>query len=72
MATAYVALLTAFYVDNGPHLPLWDRLPTFAFWLLPSAIGAPIIVRAVMRARHATPEPRTSPARDTATPHGLP
>lgn len=20
-------LLTAFYVDNGPHLPVWDRLP---------------------------------------------
>jgi len=27
MGTAYVAMLTAFYVDNGPHLPLWDRLP---------------------------------------------
>ena len=72
MGTAYVAMLTAFYVDNGPHLPLWDRLPTFAFWLLPSAIGAPIIARAVMRARHATPEPRTSPTRGTATPRGLP
>ena len=36
MGTAYVAMLTAFYVDNGPHLPLWDHLPAFAFWLLPS------------------------------------
>ena len=27
MGIAYVAMLTAFYVDNGPHLPLWDRLP---------------------------------------------
>jgi hypothetical protein len=53
MGTAYVAMLTAFYVDNGPHLPLWDRLPPIAFWLLPSAIGAPIIARAVIRARHA-------------------
>jgi len=53
MGAGYVAMLTAFYVDNGPHLPLWDRLPTLAFWLLPSAIGAPIIVRAVLRARHA-------------------
>jgi hypothetical protein len=52
MGTAYVAMLTAFYVDNGPHLPLWDRLPTFAFWLLPSAIGAPVIARAILRARH--------------------
>ena len=51
MGIAYVAMLTAFYVDNGPHLPLWDRLPTLAFWLLPTAIGAPIIIRAVIRAR---------------------
>ncbi len=51
MGTAYVAMLTAFYVDNGPHLPLWDHLPTFAFWLLPGAIGAPIIGRAIVRAR---------------------
>jgi hypothetical protein len=57
MGTAYVAMLTAFYVDNGPHLPLWDRLPAFAFWLLPSAIGAPIIARAIWRARHATDAP---------------
>jgi hypothetical protein len=51
MGAAYVLMLTAFYVDNGPHLPLWDRLPTLAFWLLPSAIGAPIITRAIIRAR---------------------
>jgi ABC-type nickel/cobalt efflux system permease component RcnA len=54
MGIGYVAMLTAFYVDNGPHLPLWDRLPTIAFWLLPSAIGAPLIARAVLRARVAT------------------
>jgi hypothetical protein len=51
MGIAYVAMLTAFYVDNGPHLPLWDRLPPLSFWLLPSAIGAPIIARAIIRAR---------------------
>jgi hypothetical protein len=45
-------MLTAFYVDNGPHLPLWDRLPALAFWLLPSAIAAPIITRAIIRARN--------------------
>ena len=49
MGAAYVAMLTAFYVDNGPHLPLWDRLPALAFWLLPSAIGAPITGWAVIR-----------------------
>ena len=63
MGAGYVAMLTAFYVDNGPHLPLWDRLPTLAFWLLPSAIGAPIIARAVIRARHAA---RETPARNPA------
>jgi hypothetical protein len=59
MGIAYIAMLTAFYVDNGPHLPLWDRLPTFAFWLLPSAIGAPVVIRAILRARRAPGPPRT-------------
>jgi hypothetical protein len=49
MGIAYTAMLTAFYVDNGPHLPLWDRLPVLAFWLLPSAVAAPLIVRAIIR-----------------------
>jgi len=53
MGAAYTVMLTAFYVDNGPHLPLWDHLPALAFWLLPSAIGAPVIARAIMRARRA-------------------
>lgn len=43
MGVSYIALLTAFYVDNGPHLPFWDQLPPFALWLLPSAIGLPIL-----------------------------
>jgi hypothetical protein len=51
MGIAYTAMLTAFYVDNGPHLPLSDRLPTLAFWLLPSAIAAPVITRALIRAK---------------------
>ena len=59
MGTSYIAMLTAFYVDNGPHLPLWDRLPPLAFWLLPSAIGVPITARAVLRARHARQTPMT-------------
>jgi hypothetical protein len=68
MGTAYVAMLTAFYVDNGPHLPLWDHLPTFAFWLIPSAVGAPVIGRAISRARHGR-LPRSSTSQDpTATP----
>ena len=58
MGASYVAMLTAFYVDNGPRLPLLDHLPVLAFWLLPSAIGAPVIARAVIRARRAAPGPR--------------
>ena len=68
MGIAYVAMLTAFYVDNGPHLPLWDRLPTFAFWLLPSAIGAPVIIRAILRARRA-PARRDPPGHDRQPTH---
>ncbi len=60
MGTAYVAMLTAFYVDNGPHLPLWDHLPTSALWLIPSAVGAPVIARAIARAGRAGARARTS------------
>jgi len=60
MGASYVAMLTAFYVDNGPHLPLWDHLPRAAFWVLPSAIGAPLIARAVVRARRARRPARLS------------
>jgi hypothetical protein len=49
MGTGYIAMLTAFYVDNGPRLPLWDHLPTVALWLLPGLVGAPLIIRAVRR-----------------------
>jgi hypothetical protein len=53
MGVAYTAMLTAFYVDNGPHLPLWDRLPPLAFWVLPAAIGIPLTAAAVLHARRA-------------------
>ncbi|WP_435737701.1 MULTISPECIES: hypothetical protein [unclassified Cellulosimicrobium] len=51
MALAYIAMLTAFYVDNGPHLPIWERLPAWSFWVLPAAIGTPLTVRAMRRHR---------------------
>ena len=47
MGLSYVFMLTAFYVDNGPHLPLWNRLPPLAFWPLPSLVGLPLIGRAL-------------------------
>lgn len=49
MAASYILMLTAFYVDNGKNLPLWRELPELAFWLLPAAIGAPLIAYALYR-----------------------
>jgi hypothetical protein len=49
MAISYILLLTAFYVDNGPHLPLWRSLPPLAYWLLPSVVGLPILIWALAR-----------------------
>jgi uncharacterized membrane protein len=49
MGLSYILLLTAFYVDNGAHLPVWRALPTLAYWLLPAAVGVPIITRALRR-----------------------
>jgi hypothetical protein len=49
MGASYILLLTAFYVDNGRNLPLWRELPQLAFWILPSAVGAPILLHALLR-----------------------
>jgi hypothetical protein len=48
MGTSYVVMLIAFYVDNGKQLPLWKDLPQFMYWLLPLAIGVPLIVRSLL------------------------
>ena len=57
MGSSYVAMLTAFYVDNGPQLPIWNLLPDWAFWILPTAVGAPLIWRAVRRRANRTLHP---------------
>jgi len=49
MGASYIFMLTAFYVDNGKNLPLWRELPQIAFWILPSAIGVPFILYALLR-----------------------
>jgi hypothetical protein len=38
MGGAYIALFTGFYVDDGPNLPVWDRLPDLADWTVPSLV----------------------------------
>lgn len=58
MGASYVALLTGFYVDNGSNLPLWDRLPGWAYWVLPSLIGVPVVAHALQR-RHLLGEARS-------------
>jgi hypothetical protein len=62
MGASYIALLTAFYVDNGTNLPLWSHLPHLAYWLLPSLIGLPLLARALKRARNTTPRTAQPPA----------
>jgi len=49
MGVSYIAVLTGFYVDNGPHLPGWRHLPHWMFWVLPATIGIPLIVIALRR-----------------------
>jgi hypothetical protein len=49
MAMSYILLLTAFYVDNGPHLPLWRSLPRLTHWLLPSIVGVPVLIWVLRR-----------------------
>ncbi len=60
MSLSYIVLLTAFYVDNGPKLPVWDRLPTIAFWVGPSIIGLPLLARALLRHGRAASDIRAS------------
>jgi len=48
MGLSYVLMLIAFYVDNGKQLPLWKDLPDVMYWLLPLAVGIPLIVRALL------------------------
>lgn len=49
MAISYILLLTAFYVDNGPHLPVWRSLPRLAHWLLPGIVGVPVLIWVLKR-----------------------
>src|SRR5262249_27094225 len=48
MSSSYVLMLPAFYVDNGKNFPLCRELPQWAFWVLPSLFGIPIIIRALL------------------------
>ncbi len=49
MGGSFIALLTGFYVDNGPQLPLWKLLPHWVYWVLPAAVGIPLVWWALRR-----------------------
>lgn len=49
MGLSYILMLTAFYVDNGKNLPVWRDLPYLAYWVVPGAVGLPVIVNALLR-----------------------
>ncbi|WP_344614119.1 hypothetical protein [Dactylosporangium salmoneum] len=70
MAGSFAALLTGFYVDNGRQLPVWDRLPPLASWLLPGAVAAVLTWRALRRftALSGSPRPAGPPAGPPAPP----
>ena len=66
MGVSYIVLLTAFYVDNGPHLPYWNKLPLIVLWILPISIGLPMLAFAWWKRCPATTR-RHGPVVDAAT-----
>ena len=68
---SYIALLTGFYVDNGPNLVLWRVLPHWSYWAIPTAVGAPLIWLALRRYRSgvsARPRGAARPAMPSSQP----
>jgi hypothetical protein len=51
MGCSFVAMVTAFCVEEGESLPGLSGLPRLTYWLLPVLVGAPLIIRALVRHR---------------------
>lgn len=49
MGASYILMLTAFYVDNGKNLPVWRELPQITFWIVPAAVGIPLMAYYLVR-----------------------
>ena len=49
MGISFIFLLTAFYVDNGKFLPVWRNFNYLMYWLLPGAVGIPVILITLFR-----------------------
>ena len=63
MIGSYVVLWTAFYVDNAHLIPGLKELPTLTFWVLPTVIALPFLVRSIARFA-----PKTAARSQPATP----
>src|SRR6266849_3996251 len=68
MIGSYIVLLTGFYVDNAHLIPLLNQLPQLTFWVLPTVIGIPFIVRSISRF---APKTVTPALRDGAPKGGI-
>lgn len=51
MGCSFIAMLTAFCVEEGESLPGLSELPRLTYWFLPALVGTPLIMRAVFRYR---------------------
>jgi hypothetical protein len=51
MGASYTLMFIAFYMDNGRNLPVWNALPSTTYWLIPTAVGIPLVVIAIVRYR---------------------
>jgi hypothetical protein len=51
MGCSFIAMLTAFCVEEGESLPGLRGLPRSTCWFLPALVGIPLIMRALFRYR---------------------
>jgi hypothetical protein len=51
MGCSFIAMLTAFCVEEGKSLPGLSKLPRLTYWFLPALVGTPLIMRALFRYR---------------------
>jgi hypothetical protein len=45
MGGSYIAMVTGFIVVNQSKVHYLNQMPTFVFWLLPTIIGTPILMK---------------------------
>src|SRR5580704_2287543 len=51
MGCSFIAMLTAFCVEEGESVPRLSGLPRLTYWFLPALVGMPLIVCALVRHR---------------------